>query len=137
MRAAFLLYTTTKEDRLDSYYTLDNFNSVPFIASSPDNEEDIITKLLFDLSLEIDSKRVQYLGTINFNGMAESSLEVDCVSIDVSSINMEDIVEKYRLKLNPAFMMGREENSIILSLFMKLILTKKKLADIKEEKPKD
>lgn len=133
MKAAFFLYSTDIEDRLNLYYTYNSIEAKAFIASPKDVEEDVIYEILQELEIDIDSERVTYLGTFNFNNISLVEETLDAIAINVSSLNMKPLIEKYNLKENLAFMIGKEENTLILSLMFKLILNKKKLAETKEE----
>jgi hypothetical protein len=126
MKAAFLLYSLDQEDKLNVYYTSDSFPSRAFIASPKNYESDVIYEILQELELEIDSPRVTYLGTFNFDGVSPGNDTLDAIAINVSSLNMKPLMEKYKLKEKLAYEIGQEENSFILSLMMKLILNMKK-----------
>jgi hypothetical protein len=135
-KMGFLLYTMTKEGQLGVYYSENVLNNRPFIVEPQDETHDVLAEILDELELEVDSKRISFLGSFNNDGSfgaEEVTREIDAIAIDVSSLNMREFISKWSLKENFAYVLNREENSLLLAMMMKLILTKKKLANVKNK----
>lgn len=133
---AFLLYTMTEEGQLGVYFSENILENRPFIIEPEDENHDILEELLKELDLEVDSKRICFLGSFNNDGaFGNDSVgeEIDAIAIDVSSLNMTQFVSKWSIKENPAYVLNREENSLLLAMLFKLIITKKKLGNRKKK----
>lgn len=137
---AFMLYTATEEGQLGVYFSENILENRPFIIEPEDENHDILEELLSELELEVDSKRICFLGSFNNDGAFGNSgvsEEIDAIAIDVSSLNMSQFAPKWNLKENPAYVLNREENSLLMAMMFKLIITKKKLGNRKNKKKED
>lgn len=133
IKTAFFIYSTTNEGALNVYYTKNSYPIKAFIVSQEKIDEDPINKILKNLKLEIDSNRITYMGTLTFDGISVAENDIEAIAIDVSSMNMKHFMEVWDLKEQPSYFLSREDNTFILSLVMKLILTKKLVSDLKDE----
>lgn len=132
---AFMLYTSTEEGQLGVYFSENILNNRPFIIKPEDENHDILGEILKQLEIEVDSKRICFLGSFNNDGEFGNNKigqEIDAIAIDVSSLNMKEFSNKWNIRENPAYTLNREENSLILAMMFKLIITKKKLGNRKK-----
>lgn len=136
MKVGFFLYNIDKEGMFKSYYTIGAINSKALILDDNVKFKDIIFDVLNELRLTIDNPRVLFLGNLNTDMFAPKDMDndIDIISIDVSGLPIKNFVENYDLIEKTAYMIKREDNSILLGMFMKTLILRNQLAiNLKEE----
>lgn len=143
MKVGFFLYNIDKEGMFKSYYTIGAIDSKALILNDDVKYKDIIFDILNELRLTIDNPRVLFLGNLNTDMFHHNDIDndIDVISIDVSGLPIKNFINNYDLIEKTAYMIKREDNSIILGMFIKTLILRNQLAintkeDIDDKKTK-